>query len=103
MRVSGWVSFSSHDSGRLHGYTHSLGAIQALGGIIVGPAGAQPQAETIRGPHPTTRVSLFMVGILGGLSAALGRDGDERFGGGAGWNWRRGLLIAGGVSDGWKR
>lgn len=103
MRVRGRVSLPSHDPGRLHGYGDSLGAVQAVCGVVEGPAWAQPQAEAVGGPHPTTRVPTFMVGVLGGLSAALCRDGDERFGGGAGRNRRRGLLIAGCVGDGWTR
>lgn len=103
MAVCGRVSFSSHDSGGLHGYGHSLGAVQAVGGVIEGPAGVEPQAEAIRGPHATMRVPPLVVGVLGGLGAALGGDGDEGFGGGAGWNWRRGLLVVGCVGDGWKR
>lgn len=41
-----------------------------------------------------------MVGVLGGFSAALGRDGDEGLGGGARWDWRGRLFVAGGVGDG---
>lgn len=103
MAVCGRVSFPGHDSGCLHGYGHGLGAVQTVGGVIEAPAWAQPQTETIRGPHPTVRVPPLVVGVLGGLSAALGRDGDEGFGGGAWWDWRGGLLVVGCVGDGWKR
>ena len=103
MAVRGRVSFSSHDTGRLHGYGHCLGAVQAVRGVVEGPAWAQPQAEAVGGPHPTTRVPPLVVGILGGLGAALGCDGDEGFGGCAGWNWWRGLLVVGCVGDGWKK
>lgn len=103
MTVCGRVPFPSHDSGRLHGYGNSLGAVQAVGGVIEGPAWAQPQAETVRSPHPTMRVPPLVVSVLGGLGAALGRDGDEGFGGGARWDRRRGLLVVGCVGDGWKK
>lgn len=103
MAVCGRVSFSGHDSGCLHGYGHSLGAVQAVGGVIEGPAWAQPQAEAVRGPHSTVRVPCLVVGVLCGLGAALGRDGDEGFGGGAGRDRRRRLLVVGCVGDGWKR
>lgn len=103
MAVCGRVSFSSHDSGCLHGYGHSLGAVQAVVGVIEGPARVQPQAEAVRGPHPTMRVPPLVIGVLGGLGAALGRDGDEGFGGGAGRDRRRGLLVVGCVGDGWKK
>lgn len=97
--VRGRVSFSSHNPGRLHGYGHGLGAVQAVGGVIQGPAQVQAQAKTVRGPH-AVRVPPLVVGVLGGLSAALGCDGDEGFGGGARWDRRRGLLVIRGVSDG---
>lgn len=100
MAVCGRVSFSCHDASCLHGYGHSLGAVQAVGGVVEGTAGTQPQAEAIGGPHPTMRVPPLVVRILGGLSAALGRDGDEGFGGGAGRDRRRGLLVVGCVGDG---
>lgn len=100
MAVCGRVSFSRHDSGCLHGYGHSLGAVQAVGGVIKGPAWVQPQAEAIRGPHPTMRVPPLVVGVLGGLCAALGRDGDEGFGGGAWWDRWRSLLVVGCIGDG---
>lgn len=103
MAVCGWVSLSCHGSGCLHGYSHSLGAVQAVGGVIEGPAWAQAQAEAIRGPHSTMRMPCLVVGILGRLGAALGRDGDEGFGGGAWWYWRRGLFVVWCVGNGWKR
>ena len=101
MAICGRVSFSRHDPGRLHGDGDGLGAVQAVGGVVDGPARVQPQAEAVRGPHPT--VPPVVVGVLGGLGAALGRDGDEGFGRGAGRDWRRGLLVVGCVGDGWKR
>lgn len=100
MRVCGRVSFSSHDSGRLHRYSNSFGAIQAVVGVVEASARGQPQADAVGRPHPTMRVLPLVVGVLGGLGATLGRDGDERFGGGAWRDWRRGLLIARCVGDG---
>ncbi len=101
MTVCRRVPLTSHVSGCLHGYGHSLSAVQAVGGVIESPAWAQPQAEAII-PHPTMRVPPLMVGVLGGLRAALGRDGDKRFGGGAGRDRRGGLLVIGCVGDCWK-
>lgn len=101
--VCGRVSFSSHDPGCLHGDGHSLGAVQAVGGVVEGPSWGQPQAEAVRGPHSTVRVPCLVVGVLGGLGATLGCDGDEGFGGGAGRDRRRGLLVVGCVGDGWKK
>lgn len=103
MAICGWVPFPSHDSGCLHGDGHSLGAVQAVGGVVKSPAWVQAQAEAVRGPHSTMRVPPLVVGVLGGLGAALGCDGDERFGGGARRDRRRGLLVVGCVGDGWKR
>lgn len=97
------VSFSCHDSGCLHGYGHGLCTVQAVGGVVQASTWVQPQAEAVRGPHPPMRVPPVMVGILRRLSAALGCDGDEGFGGGAWWDRRRGLLVVGCVGDGWKR
>lgn len=99
MRVSRWVSLSGHHSSCLQSYGHSLGAVQAVVGVIQGSAWAKSQAEAISGPDPSTGVSPVVVGILGRLSAALGCDGDERFGRRSGWNWRRGLLITRRVGD----
>lgn len=97
--VCGRVSFPRHDPRCLHGYGYSLGAVQAVGGVVEAPAGAQAQAQALRVPHPTVRVPSLVVGVLRGLGAALGRDGDEGFGGGAGWHWRRGLFVIGCVGD----
>lgn len=103
MRVSGWVSLPGHYSSCLQCYSHSLGAVQTVAGVIEGSARAKSQAEAIGGPDPSTGVSPVVVGILGGLSAALGCDGDERLRRCSRWNWRRGLLIARRVGDSWKR
>lgn len=100
MAVRGRVSFPRHDPRGLHGYCNSLGAVQAVRGVVQAPA--QPQAEALGGPHPSVWVPSFVVGVLRGLGAALGRDGDEGFGGGARWHWRRGLLVIGRVGDSWK-
>lgn len=100
MAVRRGVSLPRHDTGRLHGYGRGLGAVQAVGGVVEASARVQPQAETIGGPHPATREPPLVVGVLRGLGAALGRDGDERFGGGAGRDWGRGLLVVGCVGDG---
>lgn len=102
MAVCGRVSFSSHDAGCLHGYGHSLGAVQAVGGVIEGPAWTQAQAEAVRGPYAPMRKPPLMVGVLRGLGAALGRDGDEGFGSVTGRDWRRALLVVGCVGDDWK-
>lgn len=99
MAVSRWMSLSSHHPSCLHSYGHSLGAVQAVSGVIEAPSWTQPQAEAIGRPHPTVKVSPLVVSILGGLGAALGRDGDEGFGGGARWYWRWGLLVARCVGD----
>lgn len=96
------MPFPSHDSCCLHGYGHSLGAVQAVVRVIEGPAWAQPQTEAIGGPHPAVWVPSLVVGVLRGLSAALGCDGDERFRGGAGRDRRWGLLVVWGVGNGWK-
>lgn len=101
--VCGRVPLSDHDPGGLHGYGHSLGAVQAVGGVIKDPARIQAQAQAVGGPHPAARVPRLVVGVLGGLGAALSRDGDEGFGSGTGRDRRRGLLIVGRVGDGWKR
>lgn len=103
MAVRGRVSLSRHDPGRLHCDGHRLGAVQAVGGVVEGPSRAQTQAEAVRGPHSAVRVPGLVVGVLGGLGATLGCDGDEGFGGGAGRDGRRGLLVVGCVGDGWKR
>lgn len=79
MAVCGRVSLPSHDARRLHGYGHCLRTVQAVGGVIQDPARVEPQAETVRGPHPAMRVPPLVVGVLRGLCAALGRDGDEGF------------------------
>lgn len=79
MAVRGWVSFPRHQPCCLHGDGHSLGAVQAVSGVVEAPAGAQPQAEALRGPHPAVRMPSLVVGVLHGLGAALGRDGDEGF------------------------
>lgn len=103
MAVRGRVSLPSHHSGRLHGDGHSLGAVQAVGGVVEGPAGAQAHGEFVGSPQSSTGEPCLVVGVLGGLCAALGRDGDEGFGGGARRDRGRGLLIVGCVGDGWKR
>lgn len=100
MAVCGWMSLSGHDPRRLHGYRHGLGAVQAVDRVIEGPAWTEPQREAVRGPHPTMAVPPLVVGVLGGLCAALGCDGDEGFGGGAGRHRWRGLLVARCVGDG---
>lgn len=100
--VRGRVSFSSHDPSGLHGYRHGLGTVQAVDGVVEPPARTQAQAEAVRRPHPAVRLPPLVVGVLGGLCAALGRDGDEGFGGGARRDWWGGLLVAWCVGDGWK-
>jgi len=108
--VRGGVPLAGHGARCLHGYAHGLGAVQAVGGVVQGrgraeaqaQAQAQAQARAVGGPHAAPRVPPLMVGVLGGLCAALGRDGDEGLGGGAGRDGGRGLLVAGGVADGWK-
>lgn len=101
MAVCGRVPFPGHHPGRLHGDGHSLGAVQAVGGVVEDPAGAQAQGQLVGGPHAPAREPGLVVGVLGGLCAALGRDGDEGLGGGAGRDRRRGLLVVGRVGDGW--
>lgn len=100
--VCGRVSFARHHPRCLHGDGHSLGAVQAVGGVVEAPAGAQPQAEALGSPHPAVRVPSLVVGVLRGLGAALSCDGDEGFGGGARWHWGRVLLVIGRVGDRWK-
>ena len=102
MAVCGGVPLARHGARRLHGYADGLGAVQAVGGVVQGRAQAEPQAQAVRGPHAPPRVPTLVVGVLGGLCAALGRDGDEGLGGGAGRDGGRGLLVARGVADGWK-
>ena len=100
--VCGWVSSSCHHCRCLHGDGHSLSAVQAVGGVVEASAGAQSQAEALGSPHPAVRAPSLVVSVLHGLSAALGCDGDEGFGGGAGGHWGRVLLVSGRVGDSWK-
>lgn len=103
MAVRGRVSLPSHHSGRLHGNGHSLGAVQAVGGVVEGSVGAQAHGEFVRSPQSSAGEPCLVVGVLSGLCAALGRDGDEGFGGGARRDRGRGLLIVRCIGDSWKR
>jgi hypothetical protein len=86
---------------RLHGQRHRLGTIQAVGGVVEVSTRA---AQTVRRPQDTPpRVPSLVVGILGGICAALGRHRDEGLGGGARWHrrWRL-CLIARRVRHRWR-
>lgn len=73
----------------LHGQRHRLGTVQAVGGVVEGSTRA---AQTVRCPQDTPpRVPPLVVGVLGGICAALGCHRDEGLGGGARWH-RRGRL-----------
>ena len=71
--------------GGLDGGGQRLHAVDALGGVgQARPPGADAPAPPLQ------------VGVLGRLRAALGRDGDERLGGGCARGHRgRGLLVGG--------
>lgn len=74
---------------RLHGQHHHIGAVQAVGRVVEGSTRA---AQTVRCPQDTPpRVPPLVVGVLGGICAALGCHRDEGLGGGARWH-RRGRL-----------
>lgn len=75
----------------LHGDGHRFGTVQAVRGVVEAPT------QAVRRPQGTMGQPALVVGILGGLGAALGRHGDEGLRGGAGWHRRGGLLKAGGV------
>lgn len=72
---------------RLYGCCQGLHAVDALRGVGQARLGADARPRAGAPVH---------VGILGGLGAALGRDGYEGFGrGGPWWDWGRCLLVGG--------
>ncbi len=71
----------------LYGCCQGLHAVDALRGVGQARLGADACTRTGAPVH---------VGVLGGLGAALGRDGYEGFGrGGPRWDWGRCLLVGG--------